>query len=592
MRIFIIAIFLSLSFMQCEYDIGDINEDNILDIQDIIAFVNFILYEDSSPSFESYDLNSDSIVNIIDIIDLVNRILYYLPDINHIHEINYNFQDLELIWNATNDSGFNSYNIYYSNIISNDDILIYTTSEILDTSIVIENFILNEQNWFKIGNVDFMGCELVSEEVLYELPHKNYDIDSDGNVINHSFEINDFNSPQDCQGCHPDHYDEWSASMHAYTTHSPIFFSYKSETLLDHPVVGDNFCNQCHNPVAYLTDTDLSEFETVEDFQTSDIEDVLKRGVSCDICHTVTGISETVHTPSSGAATAQFKLFPGENIKFGSIEDPEPNGFHDSFYLPTFQVSEQCLPCHDLVVRDVEAEITFTEWNRIPGFSMFGGIPCQDCHMPIKEDGTHDHNFVGVDMDLAIPSESNPLFDKVSSMLTTAVDIDFEIWGQILPESISSLDTLHIPITIESLTAHSLPSGTSFNREAWLELTVMNNDNIIYTSGVLQNNNDILDYNSSDLLLFKSFLLNESGDTTHSIIDAHDIINNSLPAYSQRFKNYEVILPDNIQGVLNIRARMLFRPFEPNFIINHHEEFINSIPIFEMHMIESTIEIN
>ena len=93
-------------------------------------------------------------------------------------------------------------------------------------------------------------------------------------------------------------------------------------------------------------------------------------------------------------------------------------------------------------------------------------------------------------------------------------------------------------------------------------------------------------------LLFKSFLLNEFGDTTHSIIDAHDIINNSLPAYSQRFKNYEVILPDNIQGVLNIKARMLFRPFEPDFIINHHEEFINSIPIFEMHMIESTIEIN
>ena len=82
--------------------------------------------------------------------------------------------------------------IYYSNIISTDEILIYTTSEILDTSIVIENFILNEQNWFKTGTVDFMGCELVSEEVLYELPHKIYDIDSNGNVINHSFEINDF----------------------------------------------------------------------------------------------------------------------------------------------------------------------------------------------------------------------------------------------------------------------------------------------------------------------------------------------------------------------------------------------------------------
>ena len=64
-----------------------------------------------------------------------------------------------------------------------------------------------------------------------------------------------------------------------------------------------------------------------------------------------------------------------------------------SFYLPGYKVSEQCLPCHDLVVRDVEAEITFTEWDRIPGFSMFGGIPCQDCHMPEKEYDDYQNKF-------------------------------------------------------------------------------------------------------------------------------------------------------------------------------------------------------
>ena len=66
-----------------------------------------------------------------------------------------------------------------------------------------------------------------------------------------------------------------------------------------------------------------------------------------------------------------------------------------------------CLPCHDLSVNDVETEITFTEWDRIPGFSMFGGIPCQSCHMPIKQDGTHDHSFIGVDLDLNIPHRSH-----------------------------------------------------------------------------------------------------------------------------------------------------------------------------------------
>ena len=319
---------------------------------------------------------------------------------------------------------------------------------------------------------------------------------------------------------------------------------------------------------------------------------VIKDGISCDVCRTVTGLSQTVHTSNSGAASAQYKLYPGENIKFGPIEYPDSNNFHESFYLPTYQVSEQCLPCHDLVVRGAETEITFTEWNRIPGFSMFGGIPCQSCHMPEKEDGTHDHNFIGVDLDLSIPYLENPLFQKVSDMLESSVEMNFEVWGQYLPESISPLDTLHVPVAIESLTAHSIPSGTSFNREAWIELTVSNNDDILYSSGLILQASDALDYNDEDLLLFKSYLLDAVGDTTHSVIDSHEIINNSLPAYSQRFKIYEFVLPENLDGVLNINARMLFRPFEPEFLMNHHEEFINNLPVFEMFSIQSEVQID
>ena len=588
----LITVFTSLIFMQCEYEIGDINNDNLLDVIDVVEFVNFILSENNQEFIANYDLNNDEIVNIIDIIDLVNRILYYTPTTSTFNNIEYDFNNLTLDWTQSEDDRFDSYNVYYSNILSDNQILIYSTSNIFNTNIVIENFSLNEQNWFSIGVEDFMGCELLSENRLYELPYKNYDIDLDGNVINHNFEINDFNHPQDCQGCHPNHYQEWSESMHAYTAHSPIFFSYKNETLINHPNVGDNFCNQCHNPISFLTNTDLSEFETVEEFQNSNLDEVIKTGVSCDVCHTATGISETVHTPTSGAASALFKLFPGENIKFGSIQNPEPNSFHESFYLPTYELSEQCLPCHDLVVRDVEAEITFTEWNRIPGFSMFGGTPCQECHMPVKEDGTHDHHFIGVDMDLAIPNESNPLFNKVSNMLANSIDLSFGIWGENLPESVSPSEIINIPVTVESITAHSIPSGTSFNREAWLELTVTNNNNLVFSSGLLLNNFDNLDYQNPELLLFKSFLLSEAGDTTHSVIDVHDIINNSLPAYSQRFKTYQVSLPDDIEGELNIKARMLFRPFEPDFIINHHEEFLNNIPIFVMDVINTNIPIN
>ena len=590
MKLLFIILLFNLGFMQCDYDTGDANQDGNLDIVDIVGMVNYVLSDDTYDPI--YDLNSNNIVDIVDIITLINRILSDSPVSSNFLTINYNFQNLELIWESSKDEGFVNYNIYYSDIISDEDALIYTTSDILDTAIVIGNLDLKEQNWFKVGNVDFMGCEILGEQFLYELPYLGYDIDSLGNVINHSFNLNDFNSAEDCQGCHTSHYEEWSSSMHSYTAHSPLFFSYKQQTVNNHPDVGDNFCIQCHNPIAYLTSTDLSEYQTVEDFQSSNLPPVIKEGISCDVCHTVTGISQTVHTSNSGAASALYKLYPGQNIKFGPIENPESNGYHDSFYLPTYKVSEQCLPCHDLTVRGAESEITFTEWNRIPGFSMFGGIPCQSCHMPEKEDGTHDHNFIGVDLDLAIPYLENPLFEKVSDMLESSVEMSFEVWGQYLPESISSLDTLYIPIAIESLTAHSIPSGTSFNREAWIELTVSNNGNIIYSSGLLFQNSDALDYNDDDLLLFKSYLLDAVGDTTHSVIDSHEIINNSLPAYSQRFKIYEFVLPENLNGTLNVQARMLFRPFEPEFIINHHEEFLDNLPIFEMFSIQSEVQID
>ena len=192
-------------------------------------------------------------------------------------------------------------------------------------------------------------------------------------------------------------------------------------------------------------------------------------------------------------------------------------------------------------------------------------------------------------MDLAIPYLENPLFSKVSDMLSDAVTMEFEFWGQQVPDSISNLDTLVIPITIESLTAHSIPSGTSFNREAWLELLVKNNDTIIYSSGYINSNSQSLDYGDENLLLFTSYLINDQGDTTNSVIDTHDIINNSLPAYSQRFKSYEFIIPEEIQGSVLVTARLLFRPFIPEFINEHHPEFIDNLPVFEMYSLSHSI---
>jgi len=53
-------------------NVGDINEDTLVNIQDVILVINIILNGD----FNSLaDINSDSIVNVLDVIQIVNIIL-------------------------------------------------------------------------------------------------------------------------------------------------------------------------------------------------------------------------------------------------------------------------------------------------------------------------------------------------------------------------------------------------------------------------------------------------------------------------------------------------------------------------------------
>ena len=55
--------------------LGDLNQDGVLDILDVVSMVNVILGND--PPNNAADMNSDGIVNILDVIALVNSI--FLP---------------------------------------------------------------------------------------------------------------------------------------------------------------------------------------------------------------------------------------------------------------------------------------------------------------------------------------------------------------------------------------------------------------------------------------------------------------------------------------------------------------------------------
>ena len=53
--------------------IGDINEDGLINVIDVLNIVNSIL--NSEPYLQNYDLNNDGIIDVLDIINIVNIIL-------------------------------------------------------------------------------------------------------------------------------------------------------------------------------------------------------------------------------------------------------------------------------------------------------------------------------------------------------------------------------------------------------------------------------------------------------------------------------------------------------------------------------------
>ena len=184
---------------------------------------------------------------------------------------------------------------------------------------------------------------------------------------------------------------------------------------------------------------------------------------------------------------------------------------------------------------------------------------------------------------------STELSSNGSFFLTskTLVEIKFDS----LVSSISNGETLTIPITITSLTGHNFPSGTSFSREAWIESIISHNDEIIFSSGSIESNTSLLDLDDENLLLFTSFFLNESGDTTMSITDTYDMINKTLPALGVRYHLYEVDIPDNISGSINIDIRLRFRALTPKLLMGLHDDLLQNQPIFDMGSISAQIQV-
>ncbi|MBM2840745.1 MAG: hypothetical protein HW412_1273, partial [Bacteroidetes bacterium] len=233
--------------------------------------------------------------------------------------------------------------------------------------------------------------------------------------------LNSFEASSTCAGCHPQQYKEWSGSMHRYSSNDPIWMLANNGLQAGTRGTLKDWCWQCHSPIAFLTRNAPATF------QFSDLPDIVREGVNCDVCH----IMRPPHSTTN--QHIKYDLQPGRT-KFGSITDPKPTSAHESAYDQSYGRSESCRECHDLIVNNLPVEVTFTEWQNSPWGAM--SVECQDCHMqtytgqaavggPVRQN-LHRHDFIGVDVAMTPFPNSVEQRAAVDSMLKHSVTMSVD----------------------------------------------------------------------------------------------------------------------------------------------------------------------
>jgi hypothetical protein len=332
--------------------------------------------------------------------------------------------------------------------------------------------------------------------------------------------------PESCQECHPDHYREWSGSMHAYAAEDPVFRA--MEALGQEATGGElgDFCVRCHAPAAVA----LGQVAQGSDLDGFAEGDPARRGVTCWFCHQVDGVGGEPHNnPLTVADDDQFR---------GPIGDPVQTHAHRSLSSTLhdrddLRSSDLCGTCHDIVnPLGTHIEQTFAEWQG----SVFhrpvqtGGLTCAACHMQGRDgvaaeaEGVqlrrvHDHAMPGVDLALTPFPEAEDQRARVQELLDDTVNA----WLCVSPPD----TTTAAFVTLENVAAgHGFPSGATADRRVWVELTAYRDGAVIASSGRVAPGEAVgerTDEEDPDLWRLWSQLRDESGAPTHHFWDAAEI---------------------------------------------------------------------
>ena len=141
------------------------------------------------------------------------------------------------------------------------------------------------------GNDEKIGLSTLPASMIPSAERPNAPAPSLAYVEGHKkVSVDDWTDPEVCGSCHTTQYEGWKGSMHSNSFKDPIF---QAEWALAEKQVGGNIGKLyagCHTPPSMLSDT--IKFDPKLSKHGGFIAPkVAEQGVSCDVCHTISGSS-------------------------------------------------------------------------------------------------------------------------------------------------------------------------------------------------------------------------------------------------------------------------------------------------------------
>lgn len=317
-----------------------------------------------------------------------------------------------------------------------------------------------------------------------------------------------FTPPETCRDCHPKQYKEWNGSVHSLAFKDPVYQGElnKAVKAAGHEI--SRQCEGCHSPAGMVTGE-------VKGPWTSGLSAVASSGVSCDMCHSISGVTHW-QTPSHEPENGSMILTPGIDgkdepvlIKRGPFKPSAEcgGGFHECAESSLHLRADLCASCHQVFHYDKHfpLEATYREWKS--GAYAQKEILCQDCHMVdiptfkkvadsfyMPNRTEYQHHFNGANYLLyylaAGAATKAGQKDEAAGLMKKyemAVErLKLAAGIEVLP-LYQSGRLAELKVTVRNLRAgHNLPTSLTNVRQMWLELIARDeSDKIVMQSGSL-----------------------------------------------------------------------------------------------------------